>query len=171
MQPTEYRVSCRVCRGAFQASRPTFRYCDNCRSRKCKNCGKDWKIAEMRGKRSQDFCGSLCASSHTMRQNWSDPNFQKKTRERGRTTGQRLAERNGQGATHPRWKGDEVGYRGIHSWVRRQKGPANKCDADDCEGRSNTYHWSNISGEYKRDLSDWQQRCVPCHSAFDRTRV
>src|SRR6185312_1937249 len=28
-------------------------------------------------------------------------------------------------------------------------------------------HWANISGKYKRDLSDWIALCTLCHTAFD----
>ena len=29
------------------------------------------------------------------------------------------------------------------------------------------YHWANISGEYKRDLTDYKRLCVSCHRYFD----
>ena len=66
----------------------------------------------------------------------------------------------------PNWKGDEVGYDGIHSWVEKHLGKPNKCE--ECGSTSKRlYQWSNKSGEYKRDLADWQRLCVGCHGLFD----
>jgi hypothetical protein len=31
-------------------------------------------------------------------------------------------------------------------------------------------HWSNKSGKYLRDISDWRRLCVKCHKFFD-TRI
>lgn len=66
------------------------------------------------------------------------------------------------GEANPIWKGDSVGYSALHAWVRRKLGTPNLC------GRCNTttakrYEWANISGEYKRDLSDWIRLCTSCH--------
>lgn len=77
------------------------------------------------------------------------------------------------GVPHPRalgvtpWnKKYENGYDAIHSWVERRMGKPRICWLCKDEEK-NVYHWSNISGEYKRDLSDWQRLCVKCHSRYD----
>lgn len=62
------------------------------------------------------------------------------------------------------WKGDKVGYAGVHSWVYRQLGKAEKCV--DC-GSTKNIQWANISKKYKRDLTDWKTLCCVCHRAFD----
>lgn len=69
---------------------------------------------------------------------------------------------------HPRWKGDSVGYVGIHTWIVRQRGKATVCEA--CGSQQNV-DWSNVSGEYRRDLSDWQMLCRKCHSRYDRDHI
>jgi hypothetical protein len=69
---------------------------------------------------------------------------------------------------HPAWKGDDVGYVGVHAWVVRQRGKAMVCEA--CGSRRNV-DWSNVSGEYRRDLSDWQTLCRKCHSRYDRDHI
>ena len=74
------------------------------------------------------------------------------------------------GENNPKWKGNEVGYLALHAWVYRQLGTPSKCDFCLSTDRK-WYHWSNISGLYKRDVKDWQRLCVPCHSKFDKTRV
>lgn len=68
------------------------------------------------------------------------------------------------GSNNLKWKGDEVGYGALHTWVKRQKGKAIICV--DC-GSSNNIQWANISKEYKRDLLDWKSLCGICHRRFD----
>jgi len=64
------------------------------------------------------------------------------------------------------WKGDDVKYQGLHKWIRLNYGMPSKCEkCGTTEKRM--YHWANISGEYKRDRSDWIRLCVPCHKKFD----
>lgn len=33
--------------------------------------------------------------------------------------------------------------------------------------KQKVYQWSNISGEYKRNLADWQRLCAKCHQLYD----
>ena len=70
------------------------------------------------------------------------------------------------GVNHPRWKGDNVGYGALHSWIVRQMGRATRCE--DC-GKLNAkkYEWANISKQYKRDVADWKSLCTSCHRKFD----
>lgn len=65
-----------------------------------------------------------------------------------------------------RWKGDDVGYSGVHIWVYKEKGKANRCEfADDtC---SSFFEWSNISQLYRRNIDDWRQLCRSHHSRYD----
>jgi hypothetical protein len=66
------------------------------------------------------------------------------------------------------WKGDKVGYQGIHAWVRRHRGRPLYCAyCQDTTKKSASYHWANISGSYKRDLSDWIRLCASCHKLYD----
>lgn len=66
------------------------------------------------------------------------------------------------GKDNPGWKGDDVGYSGLHQWVRRELGEPNKCEK--CETtKAKKYEWANISLKYKRDLNDWKRLCVSCH--------
>lgn len=69
-----------------------------------------------------------------------------------------------------RWKGDDVGYDGLHDWVYRKLGRPGTCE--DCGKNGLTgknIHWANISGEYKRELNDWKRLCVSCHHRFDKS--
>lgn len=66
---------------------------------------------------------------------------------------------------NPNWKGDSASYSQIHKWVRARLVKPESCSS--C-GQVRYLHMSNISYEYKRDLSDWEYLCVPCHAAKDR---
>jgi hypothetical protein len=66
--------------------------------------------------------------------------------------------------TNGMWKGINVGYGALHEWVtNRLKKPfvCSKCN------QNKIVELSNISGEYKRDLSDWEWLCRKCHMAQD----
>jgi len=69
------------------------------------------------------------------------------------------------------WKGDKVGYLGIHAWVRKVLGTPSTCKK--C-GKKNLFkqkiNWANISKKYLRDKKDWIRLCVPCHAVFDGNR-
>lgn len=62
--------------------------------------------------------------------------------------------------------GTSLNYRSLHYWVQRNLGKPSKCE--NC-GNTNAsrYHWANISGEYKRDLTDWARLCPSCHALLD----
>lgn len=65
------------------------------------------------------------------------------------------------------WKGDNVGYGGVHAWVKSILGKPNKCEH--C-GNTNAkkYEWANKSGKCKRDLNDWMRLCTKCHHKLDK---
>ena len=75
------------------------------------------------------------------------------------------------GTGNNNWKGDDVGYIGIHEWLYVNYGKASFCENPNCPGTSKNYDWSNVSGLYKRDKSDWQQLCHSCHRLFDNGRL
>lgn len=70
-----------------------------------------------------------------------------------------LAEKNGQ------WKGDDVGYSSIHSWVKRRKLKTGFCQ--DCHVNTERLDLANISQAYKRDITDWEWLCRLCHMKKD----
>lgn len=60
------------------------------------------------------------------------------------------------------WLGDDVGYSGLHRWIRKELGNPNKCTK--CETKiAKRYVWANKSGLYKRDASDWVELCNSCN--------
>jgi len=64
------------------------------------------------------------------------------------------------GSNNPAWKGDGVGYSGLHAWIRSKLGKAKKC----INGHKSTiYFWANVSGNYHRDILDWHELCNSCN--------
>jgi hypothetical protein len=73
------------------------------------------------------------------------------------------------GNSHPLWKGQKVGYRGIHYWVRRMLGIPKKCQK--CGLKSNIprkIDWANIDHKYRRNIEDYTPLCKSCHKITDR---
>lgn len=72
---------------------------------------------------------------------------------------------------HFNFKGDNVGYSGVHLWLYKYYGNASKCSfvGMGCTEKSKSYQWANISHEYKRDRSDFMEMCRSCHAKFDCT--
>lgn len=60
------------------------------------------------------------------------------------------------------WKGDLVKYQGLHAWVRKTLGKATHCE-NNLNHIARVYYWANVSGEYKREESDWKQSCPSCN--------
>jgi len=69
------------------------------------------------------------------------------------------------GEGNPFWKGDNVGYGALHDYVRSKKAKPILCE--DCKTTKYQLDLANISGEYKRDLSDWEYICRKCHMNKD----
>jgi len=69
---------------------------------------------------------------------------------------------------HWAWKGNNVSYGSLHSWIKRNLGTPTKCEHCGQDGLTGKkIHWANKSGQYKRDLSDWLRLCVSCHREYD----
>lgn len=67
---------------------------------------------------------------------------------------------------HPMWKETGAGYTAIHQWIHRKLGMpkiCNKCG----DTKAIRYEWANISGSYKRDVSDYIRLCAKCHHKLD----
>lgn len=73
---------------------------------------------------------------------------------------------------HENWKGDKIGYWGIHKWINRHYGQPKKCEnckKDNLVKRQ--IHWANISHKYKRDITDWIRLCQSCHRNYDNGKL
>ena len=66
------------------------------------------------------------------------------------------------------WKGDDVGYWGIHDWLATNYGKANKCENPECSGKSKNYQWAKKRDvPYKRIRGYFEMLCVSCHTKQD----
>src|SRR3990167_5831000 len=68
------------------------------------------------------------------------------------------------GSLNPMWKGDKVGIKALHRWVKNRFPKSPFCQL--CK-QSEPHDLANISQEYKRDLSDWEWLCRHCHMTKD----
>lgn len=67
------------------------------------------------------------------------------------------------GENNGHWN-ENVGYDGIHTWVKRNLPKPESCEF--C-GRNVRLEAANISGKYLRDLTDWKYLCRRCHMLSD----
>lgn len=74
------------------------------------------------------------------------------------------------GDKNPSWRGENVGYSGVHDWVKKNYGSPQKCVVCGTES-AKVFDWANISEKYLRDISDWKRLCRPCHFDFDRKKT
>jgi hypothetical protein len=63
-----------------------------------------------------------------------------------------------------RWRGQYVGYKAIHDWVKYHKPKSPDCDK--CH-KNKPLDLANKSGLYRRDLRDWEWLCRRCHLISD----
>lgn len=74
------------------------------------------------------------------------------------------------GEGHPNWKGDSVGYFGIHDWLYSEYGNASRCENKNCSGDCKTFEWAKRKGvRYMRRRENFIQMCVICHRSYDGT--
>lgn len=69
------------------------------------------------------------------------------------------------GKNHGHWKGDDVGKKGVHSWLRKNKFKLEVCEH--C-GERKKLDLANIRNHlYTRNPNDYVWLCRSCHSKFD----
>ncbi len=68
------------------------------------------------------------------------------------------------GDRNPNWKGDDVGYGGVHNWIKNNLVRPKRCQR--CK-KVKRLDVANVSGKYKRRLNDWIWLCRRCHLIID----
>jgi hypothetical protein len=69
---------------------------------------------------------------------------------------------------NPLWRGNDVGYSGLHSWLKRKLGKPMICEhCGKKVERPTQIHWANKYHTYKRNLTDWIRLCSSCHKKYD----
>lgn len=69
------------------------------------------------------------------------------------------------GDKHPNWKGDAVGYKGLHTWITDNWGRPSLCEQCGTT-KSKKFQWANL-GIYNRERKNWKRMCASCHHKFD----
>lgn len=64
----------------------------------------------------------------------------------------------------PNFLGDKIGYKSLHSWIKRNKPKTEFCEICHKKGPKEV---SNVSGKYKRNINDYRWVCISCHRIFD----
>lgn len=71
---------------------------------------------------------------------------------------------------NPNWKGEEAGKQAIHGWLNRHFGKPQECEK--CLSTSaKRYDWANVSGDYRRDRTDFLRLCRSCHMKMDKNWI
>lgn len=71
------------------------------------------------------------------------------------------------GAQGNNWKGNNIGYGGIHMWLRATFGKARKCEF--CNGlKAKRFEWALVKGKrYERKRENFIMLCPSCHRKYD----
>src|SRR5712691_3304140 len=69
-----------------------------------------------------------------------------------------------QGERHYEWAGSTASYVAIHLWISKIAGRPSLCEHCGTT-TAKKFEWANISGQYKRERSDWVRLCTRCHHA------
>jgi hypothetical protein len=65
-----------------------------------------------------------------------------------------------------RWKGDDAGYVAKHMWIRKHFELPDRCER--CKTTAfSRLEWANVSGQHKRERSDYMALCPSCHRLMD----
>lgn len=132
----------------------------------CQNCGNEFTKAPTCSKtewKKRLGCSKSCAAK-LRGAPWLESYKMKPGSTLGKAT--RFNTQRTEGELNSKWKGDSASYAAKHIWVKYHYGKADHCEHCGAE-EPRMYHWSNISGQYRRDINDWQQLCVPCHKKYD----
>lgn len=127
---------------------------------KCTTCSTELSLWPFQLMRKWNFCSYACRSKavHTGRKNTEATKLKMRVARLANPTALR-------GEDNASWKGDQVGYSGVHTWISKEHGKASACAF--CGKTDGNFQWANISHQYLRDRGDWEQLCVPCHKRFD----
>ena len=114
----------------------------------CGTCNKDFTVPIFRDKRNGtrvSFCSNKC-----------------------RLTSLCLSNKQRSGENSPSWKGDEIGYNGLHARIVSALGKPKECEfCGKKNDKPKAVDWANKSGEYKKSISDFFALCKSCHKRYD----
>jgi hypothetical protein len=65
----------------------------------------------------------------------------------------------------PWWKGDDVGYRAVHTYMQKHFPKTGVCEG--CGGSAKTDYALIAGRTYSRERVDYRELCRPCHLEYD----
>lgn len=71
---------------------------------------------------------------------------------------------------HPHWKGDNVGYKALHKWIKKEKPKPKLCELcgePEYYKSFGKFQLSNKTGKLIRDTNNFQWVHQVCHSKYD----
>jgi len=71
-----------------------------------------------------------------------------------------------QNEKNPNWKGNDISYVALHTWVKRHRGIPKKCEHCGTT-TAKKIEWANKDHTYRRILKDFISLCTSCHRKFD----
>lgn len=143
------------CRARYQSKVPSgkkgkkYPHLQRARKGNCLICEKVYRAVNDFKKRKQKYCSLECKERAWVKE--IRPNIKSA----------RIY-----GCKNHSWKGDGVGYHGLHTWVEKELGKPQKCEhCGDTSKRK--YEWASKKHSYKRDLNEWLRLCTKCHRRYD----
>lgn len=134
----------------------------------CERCGAS--VEKLHSSRPHRFCSRSCAAhSNKGLRELHGKTFLGKRHNPKTLEKLRLAKTGKIDNTSNRWLGDSVGYSGLHKWVGKKLGKPQVCW--ECGITGERHHWANLSGEYKRNTTDWARLCPLCHKKYDKSKL
>lgn len=134
-------------------------------SRNCKACGKHFE-KYLEPSKIKKGLGVYCSSDCSKRVGYPHSDETKR-----RLSQSKMGSKNPQyGRTDEKsmhWKGDQVGYFGVHDWMTKHFGQPKFCERCGDTNENTRYEWANISGEYMRSRDDFFRLCKKCHNNLD----
>lgn len=73
------------------------------------------------------------------------------------------------GEDNHNWRGEDVGYHGMHIRVRKQRGKADRCERCGAIDPALNYDWASLV-DNPRNVDDFEPMCRSCHRKFDAER-
>lgn len=130
----------------------------------CENCSSGYKtIPSWYAKSKHHYCSKDCAfiaSKKARTKNILKAGAKTRFKPGQKPSPNRILPK---AENHHAWKGQEVGYRGLHYWLRRIRGEPSACQwCSNPKGQ-----WANIDGLYQRDPDDFVSLCASCHKHYD----
>lgn len=113
------------------------------RERKCIKCKKIFYRHKIR-----KYCSNICSNT-----------CKKRLKKLSEAKEGKLNEKGGN------WRGDEVGYMGVHIWISKMKGKAKLKKCLFCPKQAK--NWANKKHDYKRKINDYISLCCSCHKKYD----